>query len=256
VDQGRLAWGNIDAYLLWKLTGGAVHATDRSQAWPTGYLDLGRLGWKSDLLAHQGLDERTFPTLVDTWGAIGVAARSVLGAQVPITAVVADQQSALIGQGCEAPGDAKVSYGTSATFNVSTGTAFVFRGLSTPPFVLSSVQGDTRFCIEGMVYAAGSAIDWLRRSFHLGDHRRFEALAAATPDSEGLAFLPALQGLGPPTATWTAAACSAGWAPRPAPARSPAPALRVWPSACARSSTTSTLRATFPAPRCCASTAA
>lgn len=196
--QGRLAWGAVDAFLLWKLSRGTISATDRSQAWPTGYLDLGTMGWNAALLAHQGLDERSFPALVDTWGPLGVTAKTVLGAEVPITAVVADQQSALIGQGCETAGAGKVSYGTSATLDVSTGAAFTYCGPSTPPFVLSSVGGDTRFCVEGMVYAAGSALAWLRRSFCLGDHPRFEALATATPDAGGVAFLPALQGLGTP----------------------------------------------------------
>jgi glycerol kinase len=196
--EGRLAWGAVDAFLLWKLSGGAVHATDRSQAWPTGYLDLATMGWNAALMAHQGLDARTFPLIVDTWGPIGLTSRRVLGAEVPIAAVVADQQSALIGQGCEAAGAGKVSYGTSATLDVSTGSALKYCGPSTPPFVLSSVGGDTRFCVEGMVYAAGSALDWLRRTFNLGDHRRFEALAAGTPDGDGVAFLPALQGLGAP----------------------------------------------------------
>jgi glycerol kinase len=196
--RGRLAWGNIDAFLIWKLTGGAVHATDRSQAWPTGYLDMATFGWSASLLALQELDERVFPTLVDTWGTLGVTSTAVLGAQVPIAAVIADQQSALIGQGCEAAGEAKVTFGTSATLDVSSGGAFVYCGPTTPPFVLSSTGGETRFCLEGMVYSAGSAVDWLRRSFGLGDHARFARLAEAAPDSQGVYFLPALQGLGAP----------------------------------------------------------
>ncbi len=193
----RLAWGNIDAWLIWKLTGGAVHATDRSQAWPTGYLDLPTMGWNGALIAHQGLDESLFPTLVDTWGPIGVTAKSVLGAEVPITADIADQQSALLAHGQD-EGVAKVTYGTSATLNVSTGEAFVFKSPTAPPFVASSVVGRTRFCLEGMVISAGAALDWLRRAFRLGGHARFEALAATVQGAAGAAFLPALQGLGAP----------------------------------------------------------
>jgi glycerol kinase len=195
---GRLAWGNIDSFLLWKLTGGSAHVTDRSQAWPAGYLELGSWGWNAGLIAHQGLEPSMFPALVDTWGPIGTTSRRAFGAEVPVTAVVADQQSATIGQGCEARGASKVSYGTSATLDLSTGGDLVFCGMSTPPFVLSSAAGETRFCVEGMVYSAGSALDWLRSAFRLGDHRRFEALAAAAPDGGGVAFLPALQGLGAP----------------------------------------------------------
>ena len=195
--RDRLAWGNIDAYLVWKLSGGALHVTDRSQAWPTGYLNLGTMGWNEALIAHQGLDPASFPTLVDTWGPLGATSKAAIGAEIPICAVIADQQSALIAHGGGA-GRAKVSYGTSATLNVDTGAALMMVGASIPPFVLSSVQGQTRFCLEGMVYSAGSALDWLRRTCGLGAIARFEALAAATPDAGGAYFLPALQGLGAP----------------------------------------------------------
>ena len=192
-----MLWGNIDSYLIWKLTGGAVHATDRSQAFPTAYLDLSTMGWNQALIERQRLDAATFPALVDTWGPIGVTARGVLGAEVPITADVADQQSALIAHGGEA-GAAKVTYGTSATMNLGTGPELVLRSMTAPPFVQSVVAGDARFCLEGMVYSAASALDWLRASFRMGGHAAFDALVAAARDSGGVSFLPALQGLGAP----------------------------------------------------------
>jgi glycerol kinase len=194
---GRLAVGNIDAFLVWKLTGG-IHATDRSQAWPMGYLDLASLDWNRALLELQGLDEAILPSLVDTWGPIGTSTRATIGAEIPVAAIVADQQSALIGHGAEAAGAVKVTYGTSATLDVGTGGGFVFAGMSTPPFVVSHVAGETRFCLEGMVFSAGSAVDWLRRTMRLGDHAAFEALAASATDAGGVAFLPALHGLGAP----------------------------------------------------------
>jgi glycerol kinase len=196
--RARLAFGNIDSFLIWKLTGGAAHVTDRSQAWPLGYLSLETLGWNEKLLELQGLDPAILPSLCDTWGALGVTTVKALGAAVPICADIADQQSALIGQGCEGAGEAKVSYGTSATLDASTGGAFLYPGPTTPPFVLSSVGGETRFCLEGMVYSAGSALDWLRSEFRLGGHGRFEALALSTPDSGGVHVLPAFSGLGTP----------------------------------------------------------
>jgi glycerol kinase len=192
--RGRLAWGNIDAFLVWKLSGGSLHVTDRSQAFPTGYLNLATMGWNAALIAHQSLDPAGFPTLVDTWGPLGVTARSAIGGEIPICAVVADQQSALMAHG----GAPKVTFGTSATLNVDTGVQLVMRGASVPPFVLSSVGGQTRFCLEGMVISAGSALDWLRKTCGLGTIARFEALAAASPDAGGAVFLPALQGLGAP----------------------------------------------------------
>jgi glycerol kinase len=194
---GRLAVGNIDAFLVFKL-GGGVHATDRSQAWPMGYLDLASMGWNRALLDLQGIDEAILPRLVDTWGAIGTTTRAAFGAEVPIAAIVADQQSALIGHGAEEAGAVKVTYGTSATLDAGTGGGFVFAGMSTPPFVVSHVAGQTRFCLEGMVFSAGSAVDWVRRTMRFGDHARFEALAASARDADGVTFLPALHGLGAP----------------------------------------------------------
>ena len=213
----RLAWGNIDSFLMFKLTGGAVHATDASQAWPTGYLDLATRGWNRALIAHQGLDEALFPRLVDTWGPIGVTAVKVFGAAVPIAADVADQQSALLAHG-EDPGVAKVTYGTAAALDVNTGAEFIFRSPTAPPFVLSRVAGETRCCLEGMVLSAGGALDWLRSACRLGGHARFEALAASVPDDGGAAFLPALNGLGSPHGDPTRRASLTGLTPSVTPA--------------------------------------
>jgi glycerol kinase len=192
-----LAWGAADSWILWKLTGGAAYATDRSQAWPTGYLGLADLEWNRTLIERQGLDDLAFPQLVDTWGTIGRTHRRWLGAEVPITADVADQQSAMIAHG-EAPGAAKISWGTSGTFDVAT-KGPMFGGLpGLPPLIVSSAAGQTRFCLEGMILSAGSALDWMRRAFALGSPERLSALAASAKDTGGVAFLPALQGLGAP----------------------------------------------------------
>jgi glycerol kinase len=196
--RGRdLAWGNIDSYLIWRLSGGAAHLTDRSQAWPTGYLDLASMGWNQTLIAHQRLDPAMFPRLVDTWGSLAETAPKVLGARVAIAADVADQQAALIAHGGHA-GSVKVTFGTSATLDLGTGSDLVLKDMSAPPFVLSSAGGQTRFCIEGMVYTAGAALDWARGAMRLGDPRTFDARAASVPDAAGVWFLPALQGLGAP----------------------------------------------------------
>jgi len=195
VGQGRdLAWGNIDSYLIWRLSGGAALVTDRSQAWPTGYLDLSTMGWNEALIGHQRLDAAMFPQLVDTWGPIAETTATVFGRPVPICADIADQQSALTAHG-EA---AKVTYGTSATLDLGTGTQLVLKDFSAPPFVVSSVGGQARFCIEGMVYTAGAALDWVRGAMRLGAPAAFDALAASVSDAGGVWFLPALQGLGAP----------------------------------------------------------
>jgi len=194
--QGRLAWGAIDSFLIWKLSGGA-HVTDRSQAWPTGYLDPATVDWNRALIDRQGLDEALFPSLVDTWGEIAVTTPAAFGAKVPIAADVADQQSALIAHG-DGAAVAKITYGTSAALDVSTGERFIYKSPAAPPFVVSFVDGAARFCVEAMVISAGSALDWLRGVCKLGNPARFEALAASVADAAGAAFLPALQGLGAP----------------------------------------------------------
>jgi glycerol kinase len=105
-------------------------------------------------MGFQGLDEAMFPTLVDSWGEMGRTDIKTLGASVPITAVIADQQAALIGQGCEAVGAGKITYGTSATVNVSTGKKFAYVGPTLPPFIVSAVGDEVTYCIEGMVFSA------------------------------------------------------------------------------------------------------
>lgn len=195
--QGRLAWGNIDSFLIWRLSGGGAHVTDRSQAWPSGYLNLMDLDWNRDLIDLQGLDPAMFPRLVDTRGPMATSGSSMLGAAVPITADIADQQSALAAHGPGA-GVAKVSYGTSATVNMSTAGLSLAGLPGLPPLIVSSADGQTAYCLEGMVLSAGSALDWLRGACGLGGHAAFEALAASVADSAGAAFLPALQGLGAP----------------------------------------------------------
>ncbi|HEY5107900.1 MAG TPA: FGGY family carbohydrate kinase [Caulobacteraceae bacterium] len=215
--QRRLAWGNIDSYVIWKLSGGAAHITDASQAWPTGYLDPSTMTWNQALIAHQSLDESTFPRLVDTWGPLAAASARVFGAKVPICADVADQQSALIAHGDE-PGGAKFTYGTSATLDLSTGAEFLYKSPASPPFIVSSVARATRFCLESMIISGGSALDWLRRACALGGHGRFEALAASVPDAAGAAFLPALQGLGSPYGDASRRGLLAGLNPSVSPA--------------------------------------
>lgn len=195
--RGRLAWGNVDSYLIFRLSGGAAHVTDRSQAWPTGYLDLTTMAWNEPLIAAQGLDPESFPRLVDTWGEIAVADPRAIGRAVPIAADVADQQAALIAHG-GAPGAVKATFGTAAALDLATGAELVLRDASAPPFVVSSAGGETQFCIEGMVYTAGAALDWMGGLLGLRRPADLDRLAERAPGSGGVWFLPALQGLGAP----------------------------------------------------------
>lgn len=194
-----LAWGALDSWLIHRLTGGAVHASDRSQLWPAGYLDLASLELHHRFIAAQGLDALAFPAVADSCGALGVVEPSVLGAPVPLTASMADQAAALTAHG-ETGGTAKITWGTAGSFDLAT-PGIEFSGLpALPPLIQSSAGGRTLWCIEGMILSAGAALDWLRAAFRLGSPATFDALAASAPTCGGLAFLPALTGLGAPHA--------------------------------------------------------
>lgn len=196
--SGQLAWGNIDSYLVHRLSGGILHATDLSQAGTTAYIDAATNAWHMRLIEQQQLSPAFFPEIVDTCGRIGVTAPELFGAPIPIAAIVGDQQGAAIAQGVNTPGDGKVTYGTSATANVHSGSAFSTIA-GTYPLILSRRAGVTEFCVEGMVITAGAALDWLHSGLGiLPSMNDLDAFAATVPDSGGVSVLPAFQGLGSP----------------------------------------------------------
>jgi glycerol kinase len=199
--RGELAWGNVDSFLAWQLSGGTVHATDCSHACTTGYYDYFIAGWNTNLLEFQGLDMSLFPEIVDTAGIIGLTDRRVLGVEIPIGSIIGDQQSAAYAQGCLKPGEGKVTYGTSATCNVNTGNDIILNSLDAGifPLALWRRNGEVTFCLEGMVITAGAVFSWLERGLKLLKNTSAAAdVGASVPDSHGVFFLPALQGLGAP----------------------------------------------------------
>lgn len=196
---GELAWGTLDSYLVYRLTGGVLHVTDYSNAWSTCYLDLATMkDWNAELVELQGLPIEFFPTLCDTYGQLGSTAAAVLGSDVPLGAIVADQQSGMFAHGAWNAGAWKASYGTSATLMVSTAAAPTLApGLT--PMLLARHAERTLFAVEGMVISAGALLDWLVRD--LGLFASIEELtraAASVDSSDGVAIRPALQGLGAP----------------------------------------------------------
>jgi len=198
MHNGELAWGNVDSFLTWRLSGGSVHATDCSIACTTGYFDfLTEWNWVPKLVELQGLDLSMFPEVVDTSGVAGQTSRKVFDAEVPIGAIIGDQQSAAYAQGCLKPGEGKVTYGTSATSNVNTGSEIKLTS-GTYPLVYWRRGQNKAFCLEGMVITAGVIFKWL---VELGVLERISAaadMAASVSDTHGVHFLPALQGLGSP----------------------------------------------------------
>jgi glycerol kinase len=198
LNSGALMWGNLDTYLAWRLSGGSVYATEHGQACATGYYDYFAGVWNTVLIESQGLDPARFPALRDTASLYGHSSRSVFGAACPIGALVADQQSATIAEGCLSPGQGKVTFGTSATLDVNTGTEMKIAP-GTYPMVLWKRDDVRSFCIEGMVNTAGAMIDWAIEALGLAASAdELSRLASTVPDTAGAYVLPALQGLGTP----------------------------------------------------------
>ena len=196
--KGELAWGNVDSYIVFRLTGGALHATDASNACCTGYFNFfDDWQWIDELLNVQDLDPSFFPNVMETAGIFENTSKEILGAQVPIGAIIGDQQCAAYAQGCLEPGEAKISFGTSGTCNVNTSEEIKL-ATGTYPLVMWSRNNTKTFCLEGMVITAGSVFTWLSQIGTINSPNEAEKLIQNMDSSNGVYFLPALQGLGTP----------------------------------------------------------
>jgi glycerol kinase len=201
---GRLACGTIDAWLIWNLTGG-VHATDATNASRTLLYGLDAGGWDEELLRLFDVPAEMLPAVRDSAAVYGETAAGALGgaaaaAGIPVAGVAGDQQAALFGQACFRPGMAKTTYGTGAFLLLNTGTAPVRSAhglLASPAWRLAG--GRTSFALEGSVFVAGAAVQWLRDGLGLiASAAASEALAGSVADSGGVVVVPALTGLGAP----------------------------------------------------------
>ena len=218
LDQGRLRAGTIDSFLVWRLSGGRHHVTDHSNASRTMLLDLDRLDWADDLLDLFGVPGRILPRLCSSSVVIGHTESSILGAAVPIAGIAGDQQAALFGQGALAPGDSKTTYGTGCFLLMNVGPRPVRPQhglLSTVAWTLGPGPdgspraggspgggigpGTATYALEGSVFMAGGAVQWLRDALGLLEEPYdIGPLAARAPDNGGVYFVPALTGLGAP----------------------------------------------------------
>ncbi len=197
---GELAAGTIDTYLLWRLTGGAVHATEPSNASRTMLWPLRGGGWSEELCELIGVPSATLPEVRRSADRFGVT-RGVPGLPdgIPICGIAGDQQAALFGQACFAPGEAKCTYGTGAFVMLNTGSEIVpsRHGLLTS--VAWQVGDVTTYCLEGSSFMAGAVVQWLRDQLGFFEHAsEVERLAASVPDSGGVVVVPAHAGLGAP----------------------------------------------------------
>jgi glycerol kinase len=196
---GRLRLGTIDSWLVHRMTGGAAHVTDASNAARTMLYDIHAGRWSDELCALFGVDQAWLPSVVDCAGVITNAdPAAYLGISAPIAGIAGDQQSALFGQACLEPGQAKATYGTGAFVLVNSG-----ENAPASDALISTVawqlDGKTTYALEGSVFTAGASVQWLRDGLQVIDTApAVEELAAGVPDSGGVVLVPAFAGLGAP----------------------------------------------------------
>ncbi len=197
--RGELAFGTIDSWLIWHLTGGARHVTDCSNAARTMLFDIHRGRWDDDLLALFDIPASVLPEVVDSSAVVGACDAALFGEPIPIAGIAGDQQAATFGQVCLTPGMAKNTYGTGCFLTVNTGETVVpstHRLLST---VAWRRDGRTDYLLEGSVFMAGAVVQWLRDGLGIiRSAAEVESLAAQVADSGEVVMVPAFAGLGAP----------------------------------------------------------
>ncbi len=197
--SGDLLFGNVDTWLIWKLTGGTVHATDVSNASRTMLMNLETGEWDPELLDLFGVPAPMLPRIVPSSGIVGTARPELFGVEVPIAGIAGDQQAALAGQACFRAGLSKNTYGTGCFALLHTGA---HRPVSRNRLLATRAAAPTpepRFAIEGSVFVAGAAVQWVRDQIGLiGTAAESRALAESVPDNGGVYFVPAFVGLGAP----------------------------------------------------------
>jgi glycerol kinase len=197
---GELLCGTIDTWLIYRLTGGRVHATDASNASRTLLYDIARGTWDDELLELFGVPRALLPEVRDSSGSFGELDPSLCaGARVPITGVAGDQQAALFGQACFTPGATKNTYGTGCFMLMNTGRALQRSKAGLLTTVAWQLGGQLEYALEGSVFVAGAAVQWLRDQLGIIEHAsETEDLARSVPDTGGVYFVPAFTGLGAP----------------------------------------------------------
>lgn len=199
-QQGDLLFGTVDSWLIWNLTGGAVHVTDYSNACRTMLFNIHTLQWDRELLAGLDIPEAVLPQVVPSSQVCGDITSGLLGdSSVPLGAVAGDQQAALFGQACYEPGMAKNTYGTGSFVLLNTGSRPVPSRKGLLSTIAWGLNGGVSYALEGSIFITGAAIQWLRDGLGIiTDVAESETLARSVPDSGGVYFVPAFVGLGAP----------------------------------------------------------
>lgn len=198
-ERGELCFGTVDSFLVFRLTQGAVHATDATNASRTSLYDIGAGRWDADLCALFNVPMALLPQVRDCAGSYGATAQDLLGQVLPITGIAGDQQAALIGQAGLTAGDVKSTYGTGAFLVLNTGDRLIKSRAKLLGTIAYQLAGKTTYALEGSVLSAGSTVQWLRDGLGLFTQAaEVEALARQGSDDSGVYLVPAFTGLGAP----------------------------------------------------------
>lgn len=198
-EKGDLLFGTTDTWLIWKLTKGAVHATDYSNASRTMLFNINTLQWDTDILKELEIPKAILPTVHPSSFHFGNTHKSIFGGEIPITGVAGDQQSALFGQNCFTAGSAKNTYGTGCFLLMNTGNKPVFSTHGLLTTIAWGIDNQITYALEGSVFTAGAAIQWLRDELHIiQTASETQKIAEQVPDNNGVYMVPAFAGLGAP----------------------------------------------------------
>jgi glycerol kinase len=198
-QAGELLAGTMDAWVIWKLTGGRVHATDATNASRTLLFDLKTQGWSGEMLDLLDIPAGLLPRVLDCAADYGETEPALFGRPIPIRGVAGDQQAALMGQGCIRPGEMKATYGTGCFMLVNTGDALATSHSKLLTTVAARLNGRATYALEGSIFIAGAALQWVNEGLGVaGGGAEVEALAQTAKADHGVVMVPAFTGLGAP----------------------------------------------------------
>lgn len=198
-DKGKLAFGTIDCFLLWRLTDGKVHATDATNASRTLLFNIYTQTWDKELLEFFAIPSSLLPEVHDCCYPFGTTSKNLFTAEIPITALIGDQQAALVGQACFKPGMVKITFGTGCFMLVNTGDQVLHSKNNLLSTVAYRLDGKVTYGLEGSIFNAGTVVKWLRDNLGvIHESKEIETLARQVDNTEGVHFIPAFTGLGAP----------------------------------------------------------
>ena len=198
-ESGELAFGTIDSFLIWRLTGGDAHVTDATNASRTNLYNIKSMSWDDELLRIFKVPAAVLPEVKDCSADFGVSKGDVLGQEIPIYGVAGDQQAATVGQGCFTPGSIKSTYGTGCFVLINSGDEVIHSKNNLLSTVAYQLDGKATYALEGSIFIAGAVVQWLRDGIKIIDHAKdTQGLAESLDGNSGVYMVPAFTGLGAP----------------------------------------------------------